>query len=154
MKRGSHVTVRLKILAKVQQNKTVSPKLDVLLDSGAFRSCISAEFARSCNFNVQKCQVKCDAIDASKRAMKFAGEITASLIVDIDGDKVIIENIIFGILPVLSVEIIVGCDILSMLNFGLDAESVYLGKFKIPRVLHSVLPSSENMTEIKGSYSC
>ena len=32
------------------------------------------------------------------------------------------------------------------LCFGLDAESVYLGKFKIPRVLHSVLLSSENMT--------
>ena len=56
-----------------------------------------------------------------------------------------IRNIAFEILPVLSVDIIVGCDILSMLNFGLDAKNAYLGEFKIPRVLNSALPSSVNM---------
>ena len=135
-----------KIIAKVQQETLVSPKQDILLDSGAFRSCMSAEFVRSCNFQVQKCHENFDAVDASKKAMKFAGEITANIIIEIDEDQLIIENICFGILPVLSVDIIVGCDVLSMLNFGLDADSVYLGKFKIPRVLHTVLPSSENMT--------
>ena len=125
-----------KVRGRVVENQWTSDLTDIMLDSGASFSCISENFMSSLPFKVEVSEtLRPSAVDASNRLITAIGDCFLTIVFETTNGSIELRRIRFAIFAGLSVSIIIGCEILSLLDFSLGQKKAKLNNREIPRIL-------------------
>ena len=114
-----------------------SAETEILADSGAAFSCIAKSFVDSLpeKIRIGPPPANRNAVDASNRPVNIIGQVVLSMRLQTINGILEIQKMIFTVLQVLSVPVIIGCEVLGFLDFEVRTKYAVLKGQKIPRVL-------------------
>ena len=125
-----------KVKGKVISDDWESDWTDILLDSGAAFSCVADKFLAKLPGKLDVIPTtRSSAVDASNHLITALGDCYLTIRVKSGKGAVELRRIRFAILPCLSVPILIGCEILAMLDFSLSQRTASINGWEIPRVL-------------------
>ena len=125
-----------KIRGRVIGEGWMSDWTTVLLDSGASYSCVSDTFLSTLSSRIEVFPTKRpSAVDASNRLITARGDCFLTLSLKSETGRVELRRIRFAVFPSLSVSILIGCEILSLLDFRLSNNCAFLKNHEIPRLM-------------------
>ena len=108
----------------------------ILLDSGASFSCVSDIFLSKLPGKIDVCPPsRPSAVDASNNRITAIGDCFLTISVRTSAGSTELRRVRFSIFARLSVGIILGCEILSNLDFSLGPNFAFLSGRQIPRIM-------------------
>ena len=124
------------VWGQVTKARWSTRKLQILCDSGAAFSCLSSSVLPHYMLSEIEPSADLRAVDASKNEVKILGTFIVDTVRLFDGENIalVLKNLKFAVLEPRSTEILLGCEVLSYLNFELCRQFASLCNVKIPRV--------------------
>ena len=120
-----------------------SPVTEILADSGAAFSCISESFVKRFPGKMEPPPTNMSAVDASNKPVNIVGRIVLNIRLQTTNGMLEIQRMVFAVLQVLSVPVIIGCEVLGFLDFEVRTNYAILGGQSIPRIINDN-PEDEN----------
>ena len=128
-----------KIKGWLYNNTICGSNVTMLLDSGASFSCISEPYLKQFPGDVIISQPRknTSAVDASNRPVTIIGEVEFNVIFKTTNGILEIHKMVFIVLQVLSVPVIIGCEVLGFLDFEVRTHFAVLRGQRIPRIFNN-----------------
>ena len=129
-------TKTCRILGNLIHNGETYPESKILCDSGASFSVISKQYLDSIGLQPEMQEpMRKNAHGASGASLNIVGDCFLDVSFKSLKGTLELRKVRFAILDKISVSIIIGCEILTYLNFEMNSDSVVLNKEEIPRIM-------------------
>ena len=126
-----------RVFGSVVIDSELSPRVEILLDSGASFSVISQTYLDAIYPHAKVVKsIRSGVADASGREITVIGDVVLSLRVKTEKETLELRGVRFTILEQLSAQIIIGCEILAHLKFEMSSCYAVLSGLKVPRIMN------------------